>query len=80
MVVTRDFEKAFLQMRVGPDERDALIFHCLRNLDTREVDTLRFTRALFGLAPSPFLLAGIIEYNLDDWSEKRPEILSEMRI
>ena len=80
MAVTGDFKKAFLQVRVGPEERDALIFHCLKNVDTREVDTLRFTRVLFGLAPSPFLLARVIEHHLDDWSEKRPEIVSEIRI
>ena len=80
MAVTGDFKKAFLQVRVAPEERNALIFHSLKNLDTREVDTLRFTRALFGLAPPPFLLAGVIEHNLNDWSEKCPEIVSEIRI
>ena len=80
MAVTGDFKKAFLQVRVAPEERNALMFHCLKNLDTREVDTLRFTRALFGLAPPPFLLAGVIEHNLNDWSEKCPEIVSEIRI
>ena len=49
MAVGGDFKKAFLQVRVRPEERDALIFHCLKNLDTREVDTLRLTRVLFGL-------------------------------
>ena len=53
MTVGGDFKKAFLQVRVGLEERDALIFHCLKNLDTREVDTLRFTRVLFGLIRTP---------------------------
>ena len=43
----------------------------------RKVDTLRFTTALFGLAPPPYLLAGVIEHNLNDWSEKFPEIVSD---
>ena len=80
MAVIGDFKKAFLQVRVAPEERNALMFHCLKNLDNREVDTLRFTRALFGLAPPPLLLAGVIEHNLNDWSEKCPEIISEIRI
>ena len=80
MAVTGDFKKAFLQVRVAPEESNALMFHCLKNLDTREVDTLRFTRALFGLAPAPYLLAGVIEHNLNDWSEKCPEIVREIRI
>ena len=75
------FQKAFLQVRVGPEERDALTFHCLKDLDTRQVDTLRFTRALFGLAPSPFLLAGVIEHHLDDWmtENKRPDTLTHCK-
>lgn len=64
-------------MRVAAEERNALVFHCLKNLVTREVDTLRFTTALFGLAPPPYLLAGVIEHNLNDWSEKCPEIVSD---
>ena len=60
-------------------KRDALTFHYLKNLNTREVDTLKFTSSLFGLTPSPFLLAGVIEHHLDGWSEKRPDIVSEIR-
>ena len=55
------------------------MFHCLKNLNTREVNTVKFTRALFGLAPSPFLLAGVMDHHLDGWSEKRPEIVSEIK-
>ena len=39
MAVTGDFKKAFLQVRVAPEERNALIFHCLKNLDTRIQNT-----------------------------------------
>ena len=79
MPVIGDFKKAFLQVRVGPEKRDALIFHYLKNLDTRKVDTLKFTSSLSGLTPSPFLLAGVNEHHLDGWSEKRPDIVSEIR-
>ena len=40
------------------DDRDALRFHWFRDLKTKEIQTLRFTRALFGLAPSHSCLAG----------------------
>ena len=39
VAVTGDFKKAFVQVRVAPEERNALVFHCLKNLDTRKVDT-----------------------------------------
>ena len=38
-----------------------------------EVETYRFTRVLFGLAPSPFLLGGVLEYHLDSWAQRYPE-------
>ena len=51
-----DMRKAFLQVRIRESDRDALRFHWLRDLNSYEVITLRFTRALYGLATSPFLL------------------------
>ncbi|XP_068707418.1 uncharacterized protein [Montipora foliosa] len=62
--ITGDIKKASLQVRIRPEERDALSFNSLKNIDTKEVETLRFTRALFGLGPSPFLLGGVIEQHL----------------
>ena len=53
--ITGDIKKAFLQVRIRPEERDALSFNSLKNIETKEVETLRFTKALFGLGPSPFL-------------------------
>ena len=63
----------------GDIKKDALRFHWLKDIEKKEVETLRFTKALFGLAPSPFLLAGVIDQHLDTWSEKRPDIVSEIK-
>ena len=73
-----DLRKAFLQVRIKEEHRDALRFHWLRSVDSNEVETLRFTRALFGLGPSPFLLGGVIEQHLAGWSEKLPESVAEI--
>ena len=40
--------------------------------------TLRFTRALFGLTSSPFLLGGVIEAHLNNWEEKEPEVMKKI--
>ena len=70
--------KAFLQVRIARGDHDALRFHWLRSIDSNEVETLRFTRALFGLGPSPFLLEGVLEQHLVDWSDRRPESVPEI--
>ena len=42
------------------------------------METLRFTRALFGLTSSPFLLGGVIQHLLESCRESCPEIVSEI--
>ena len=79
VAITGDIKKAFLQVRIRPEERDTLRFHWLKNIETKEVKTLRFTRALFGLGPSPFLLGGVIEQHLDTWSSTQSEIACEIK-
>ncbi len=78
IVISGDIQKAFLQVRVRENERDALRFHWRCEKDS-QLETLRFTRVLFGLAPSPFLLAGVIEQHLSLWEERYPDIVAELR-
>lgn len=59
-----DLKKAFSQIRIRQADRGALRFHWKRG-EHSDIGTSRFTRALFGLAPSPFLLGGVIECHLD---------------
>ena len=47
-------------------------------MNSKEVETYRFTRALFGLAPSPFLLGGVIKQHLEVWRSKSPETVREI--
>ena len=78
VVLAGDIKKAFLQIRIHESERDALRFHWQTDSDS-EVQTFRFTRVLFGLAPSPFLLGGVLECHLDTWAEKYPEEVEQLR-
>ena len=64
VAVTADLRRAFLQIRVKEEDRDAMRFHW-RTSAEEEVEAWRFTRVLFGLAPSPFLLNGILQVHLD---------------
>ena len=60
VLTTGDMKQAFLQVRIREEDRDAMRFHWIADHETRRVETLQFTRALFGLSSSPFLLGGVI--------------------
>ena len=66
VTVSSDIRQAFLQIRVKEAERDVLQFHWRKN-DCAPLETLRFTRVLFGLAPSPYFLQAVIVSHLDVW-------------
>ena len=78
VVVTGDIAKAFLQVRIREEERDALRFHW-RTHNDQPVETYRFTRALFGLTSSPFLLGGVIEAHLDTWVDRYSDEIDLLR-
>ena len=78
VAVTGDLQKAFLQVRIREADRDAMRFHWRRD-EHSPLETLRFTRALFGLTSSPFLLGGVIEAHLSNWEEKEPEVVERIR-
>ena len=78
VALTADIKQAFLQVRICEENRDALRFHWLKDVNSKEMETYRFTRALFGLAPSPFLLGGVIKQHLEVWRRKSPETVREI--
>ena len=79
IALTADMQKAFLQVRIHPDDRDALRFHWLENKNPLRVCTLRFTRALFGLGPSPFLLGEVIQHHLNLARTEQPKQVEEIQ-
>ena len=78
ITITGDIKQAFLQVRIRKEDRAALLFHWLEDEATRQVTTLRFTRALFGLGPSPFLLGGVIQQHLENHRAEDPKCIEEI--
>ncbi|EYB84925.1 hypothetical protein Y032_0307g2026 [Ancylostoma ceylanicum] len=81
ILITADVEKAFHQIRLREDQRDATRFLWLKD-PTRppsqdNIRILRFTRIPFGVNASPFLLSMSIKYALerDEKNQLRKEIL-----
>ena len=79
VAVIGDIRKAFLQIKIRQAERDSLRIHWIKDVHSSEVEILRFTRVVFGLAPSPspFLLNGVIQQHLELWRPRLPESVSE---
>ena len=61
-----DIKQAFLNIAIAEEHRDLLRFLWYENFDADdpEVIILRFTRVVFGLTSSPFLLNGTISSHL----------------
>ncbi|KIH61600.1 Pao retrotransposon peptidase [Ancylostoma duodenale] len=77
-----DIEKAFLQVRLHEDDRDATRFMWVRDvtcpLQEDNILTYRFTQVTFGLNASPFLLAATISFHLDT-ANHSPEFAAEIK-
>ena len=61
-----DVEKAFLMVSVCQQDRDALRFLWVDDIDTTPLVpvVMRFTRVVFGVSASPFLLNATINHSI----------------
>ena len=66
-------KQAFLQIRIREEDRDSLRFHWLKDKDPKNIVVLRFTRPIFGLVQSPFILNGTLKVHLKSIKEEFPE-------
>ena len=65
-------------MRIQEADRDALWFHWIKDKNPLQVEVLRFTRALFGLIQSPFLVLGTSKLHLESSKTKYPVEVEEV--
>ena len=72
VLVAGDLRCVFLQVQIHESDREALRFHWSVDKTAKEVETLRFTRVLFGLAPSPFLLNGVLQQYVEEFRDEIP--------
>ena len=79
ITVAGDLKQAFLQIRIRESDRDALRFHWLKDKDKGKIGTYRFTRVIFGLNQSPFLLGGTIEHHLRNEEKINSKAVEEIR-
>ena len=62
-----DLRKAFLQIRIRKCRKNILRFHWIKNQNVSDTEILRFTRLVFGLIQSPFILEAILQSHLSKY-------------
>ena len=61
IVLTANIEKVYLQININEEHRDYLRFLWYRNLKEESIIRYRFTRVIFGVTSSQFLLNGTVQ-------------------
>ena len=75
-----DVEKAFLMVSVCKEDRDALRFLWVEDVQkTPPVPVvMRFTRVVFGVSASPFLLNATINHHLEKYLNRYPDLINTL--
>lgn len=80
IAITADIEKAFLMISVTPPDREFLRFLWVD--DPNKVDpsivVYRFTRVVFGVTSSPFLLNATVRHHLELHSESHGDLVAKV--
>ena len=79
VAITGYLKSDFLQIRSNEDDRDALRFHWIKNREILETVVLPFTRLMFGLSLSPFVLEGTIIHQLEGYEQDQPQTIMELK-
>ena len=74
-LLSGDIEKAFLQIRIQESERYVLRFHWVKNSDPSVIDINRFTRLVFSLTLSPFILEGTLKEHFQYYVNEYPTVI-----
>ena len=80
MAVIADIEKVFLMVSMARKDRDVVRFLWLKNAlaDQHGLMELRFTRVVFGISSSPFLLNATLQHHLDKYESFHPDLIKQL--
>ena len=76
--ITGDIQKAFLQIKVEPQDRDVLRLVWYNNLAERKIVECRFTRVIFGSGPSPYILGATLQKHISQYEERFPKSTKDL--
>ena len=80
IALTADIEKAFLMVSIREADRDALRFLWVGDVQKSSpvIQELRFTRVVFGVSASPFLLNATISHHLEKNRNVYPTLVATL--
>ena len=80
MALTADVEKAFLMIAVDDKDRDVLRFIWVDDVDKEDpkLQIYRFTRVVFGVLSSPFLLYTTVKFHLESFMESHQTVVERL--
>ena len=80
VAVVADVEKAFLMVSVSKEDRDALWLLWVEDIEKTPLApvAMRFTRVVFGVSASPFLLNGTINHHLKKYQNRYPDLVNTL--
>ena len=81
IIIIADIEKAFLMVRVNESDQDVLRFLWFKdvNVEKPELQIYKFTRVVFGVAPSPYLLNATIAQHLQQFEDTHVNTVKKIR-
>ena len=81
IAIVADIEKAFVMVSMAEKDRDVLRFLWFKDVLAGQHDVigLRFTRVVFGVSSSPFLLNATLRHHLDKYESSYPNLIRKLR-
>ena len=79
VALTGDLKQTFPQIRINEDDWGSLRFHWIKDREILETVVLRFTRLMFGLSLSPFVLEGTIKHHSERYEKGQPETVMDLK-
>ena len=78
-VICGDIEKEFLQIRIRESERDFIRFHWSEKANYDIIKIYRFTRLVFGLNQSSFILEGTLKIQFENYIGMYRELIEGVK-
>ena len=79
VTICGDIEKAFLKIRIRENERDCLRIHWSEKANYDIIKIYWFTRFVFGLNQSPFMLEGTLKIHFENYIGMFCELIERVR-